>query len=135
MNDPSYVTGQIGGNGGYDELRGVARLHAAGLIRPSTTLGMTSTTDINNTSSLAATKSSAVVPRLNLEEFTSQRSTDPVSYSQRSTNNRIEDLYQHYMKTTMKHYVPKAGSRENLFVSVADQSRLQSGSTNSFYDA
>ena len=39
------------------------------------------------------------------------------------------------MKTTMKHYVPKNSSRENLLASAAEQSRMHTHTSNSFYDA
>ena len=90
-----------------DELRGIARLHAAGIIRP------------NTTQSFADNSSSKPI------KLTSKEESFGVS-------NRIEELYQHYMKTQMKHYVPKKRSRENL---LNNESRMISHTSNSFYDA
>ena len=43
--------------------------------------------------------------------------------SQMKKPNKVEELYQHYMKTTMKHYVPRKNSRESL-INIGSESKF-----------
>lgn len=107
--DYSYVSGanntttlQRSSNSTH-ELKGIARLHAAGILRPSTVQGHHDETKAN---------------KLKFDELyykkdkTAAGGTGPLA----NQVNKIEQLYQHYMKTCMKNYVPKRAtdSRDRL---------------------